>query len=368
MIKIIAALLFSLIFLVSCNEQNPSDSLGGDPAPAESVEENQTTDSNNNQTTTTIAPSCDENGSPFGGGDGTSNNPYTICTVNHLHAIRTYLSDAAHTAHFKTLYQYLSGGSYYSQSDVPLASSPPNPLNDHFILESNIDLTSEPDFAPLGFLYGSFDGNNKTISHLTYAAPGDPSGAADIISHAAYSVGLFDEVMGTSIHTTTIKNLTLSNVNIDVSDGQFVGSLAGFAWPHTKFSRITVNTVNLKAAKKLGGLVGAGYAQIIDSGLSGIVLNARQTVGGLIGKNYGQHARNSVTSTITLRNPYWEPPLGHVINAGGYAGHHAQGNIEDSSTQTSLTLPIGGVYYGRFSGQAQGILVNTTGLGSISFQ
>ena len=76
-----------------------------------------------------VVEGCDPAGVPFGGGEGTADAPYLICTVAHLEAVR-------------------------DRSE----------LETHYRLAASIDLREIEEFESLGVLLGSFDGSSRNTS------------------------------------------------------------------------------------------------------------------------------------------------------------------------------------------------------------
>lgn len=160
-------------------------------------------------------------------------------------------------------------------------------------LTSDIDLSGE--FSPIapgtrsgnsavgtGFA-GILDGNNKTISGLTIT-----TGGADD------AVGLFGVIDGGEV-----KNLTFTDVNINVPDCENAGTVAGLVVNGGKISGVTVSG-SVTAKRGNGGIVG----RLIASGeISNCVNNATLTatganVGGIVGAAY----YTAVGAEMTISN------------------------------------------------------------------
>ncbi|MCU6790656.1 hypothetical protein OB236_00820 [Paenibacillus sp. WQ 127069] len=149
-----------------------------------------------------------------GGGDGSLGNPYVILTAEDLDNIRGTL------------------------------------LSMHFKLGADIDLSSIPNWIPIGTyplspFGGNFDGGHYTISNMT-------------IDSSLPLVGLFGYVQSaTALTNQTIKNVRLENVNI-TSRGSAanVGGLAGIADAWTLVDRVSVS----------GTITGVGLPLVVYQG------------------------------------------------------------------------------------------------------
>ena len=185
----------------------------------------------------------------YGGGAGEPNDPYLIYTAEHLNAI----------------------------------GAEPNDWDKNFKLMADIDLAGftydgaliAPDIDPceLGFqgtsFTGVFDGNGRTVSHLTITSG----------SH----LGLFGRVESGA----EVKNLGLLDVNIIGSD--YVGGLVGF-----NRGRIATSycTGTVTGDVRVGGLTGRNWGIITMSYSAGMV-SGNEDVGGLAAGNYGSITTSS---------------------------------------------------------------------------
>ncbi len=155
---------------------------------------------------------CDDDGEPFGGGDGTEADPYRICTVDHLLSVA-------------------------------------NNMQDFFVLRSDLDLSSVGPINMLGDgisdgFEGSFNGDGFTIEALSVNESKDRVG---LFSHIRTSGRIFD--------------LTLTDVDItgDAQVGALAGSSAG------ELSAIIVDGGTVRGKHMVGGLVGSSQGEVIDS-------------------------------------------------------------------------------------------------------
>jgi len=195
---------------------------------------------------------------PFGGGDGTSLNPYIIATAVHLNNIRP---------------PHLAPGIYFSQT-------------------ANIDLLSYASYdggkgwLPIGSSVSSFDGNYNgngyKISNLT------------INRTSESNIGLFGNTNG-----ATIKNVTLENVNVTGSSQ--VGSLIGIAnnsntGKYIDNCRVLSGNVT-SLGNDAGGLIGQSFSsEISKSFVNAIVSGAANNAGGLVAYLTGGKISESFTN------------------------------------------------------------------------
>lgn len=233
---------------------------------------------------------------PFADGDGTSGNPYGICT----------------------LAQFASIGAN------------PNYLDKHFKLYKNLDFssytgTSAPVIGSttVGFS-GTFNGNRKTISNFTYTNLSDTEG----------SRGLFRRVSASGV----IKHINLTNVNVIAKPKLATGGLVG-----TNYGTIENCSVEGKVEgySQVGGVAGNSLAetQIIKSSFEGNVTGSANLIGGVVGRLggniYESYAKGQVKGTLRI---------------GGLVGGtliSSEANISDShfegTVESTLTGEAGGL-------------------------
>lgn len=197
----------------------------------------------------------------YGGGSGTSNNPYLIYTTDQFNAI----------------------------------GAEPNDWGKHFELRANLDLSSLEDNEyriigrvrylsdnteyPKHPFTGTFNGNHYVISNLRYTElPPERFG------WIREGIGLFGLVDGPY---AVIKNLTLVNSHIVAKENNFVGSLIGIL-REGSVSRCHIVNGYIEANSAVGGLVGntggaSMYPTIKYSSFQGKVIGD-SNVGGLTGQ------------------------------------------------------------------------------------
>ncbi len=215
--------------------------------------------------------SCNESGSPFGGGEGTEGDPYRLCAPQHLNAI----------------------------------GADENCWEKHFLVMGDIDV--DGDFKIIGVdedspFTGSFDGRGFTIEHLMISAYED-------------YVGLFGYT-----DDARIENVALEDV--DVSGSRYVGGLVG------KASETTITTSyvsgNITADSQVGGLVGelAAGSTISESFATGTVSAAGSLTfsnsGGLVGY---------VEQSSTVSDCYATGSVSGHSQIGGLVGN-LRGNVD----------------------------------------
>lgn len=186
-----------------------------------------------------------------------------------------------------------------------------------FALSNNINLVGI-NWTPIGNLStsfsGSFDGDNYTISGLTIERPNDNR------------VGLFGFVFKSwdEADIVTIKNLTLSNVDVTGNDN--VGALVGEG-QNIHIENITVSG-SVSGDENVGGLIGSmidADDTILNSSSSATVTGIEK-VGGLAG-----YIRDS-----SVRNSFATGSVSGELQVGGLAGFARRTNITDSYATGSV--------------------------------
>lgn len=158
-------------------------------------------------------------------------------------------------------------------------------------LAGNLDLTSVANWTPIGTgtrssktytgnaFKGNFDGAGCTINGLSISTTTDADAA----------IGLFGVVDG-----GTVKNLNLTNVNINVSTSDLVGGAIGMMLNNAKTDNIAVSG-SVTGHDGVGGVVGR---MIISGTISNCTNNASVTssyggIGGIVGKAYYEDSSNT---------------------------------------------------------------------------
>ncbi|MFT6069801.1 MAG: hypothetical protein ACJAT2_001714 [Bacteriovoracaceae bacterium] len=177
-----------------------------------------------------------------------------------------------------------------------------------------------------GTFTGQLHGNNHSISNITFVATNRPS------------LGVFDHING-SAGTTSVEDLTLANIDIDVTDSSAVGALAGYLSPDTLITGIQGKSIDIDLTRSAGSYSGVGglfgISNVATAGTP-IQIHATQlndvtitvddqysNVGGIFGKmNSGSYLRISKVSSISIQP-----------KAGGEIGNNLGGAVGSISTQ-----------------------------------
>gem|GEM_PF-2662453 len=251
----------------------------------------------------------------FGGGDGSSGNPYLIKTEAQLRSLADLVN---------------AGKDNYAAK--------------YYKLTANITLNGE--WTPIGMdfgtaispFYGSFDGDNQTIRGLTINNPG-----------GSYQ-GLFGNVVG-----GTINNVRL--VDCDITGGYNVGGIAGYIYGG--YSGGGAEVVNCSVSGKVAGTAAVG----------GIVGNADNSVNikesftacnitatsGIAGGIAGALSASFVTDCYTTGDV-----ASSSGNAGGIAGTLTGGSQVMRCYSTGSIY--GEIYVGGIAGSSSGTITGCAAL------
>ena len=267
---------------------------------------------------------CDESGDPFGGGTGEGNDPYRLCSPDHLNEIG-------------------NNDEYWE-------------LGNHFVVAREIDM-SGVDYNIIGTgdeyyddrFNGTFDGNGQAITGLTIGSEDDREG------NYAGLFGLvgYDGV----IHTVVLED-------VEIYGDWYVGGLAGRHFGDISDSYVTGS---VDGVDQVGGLVGrTSWGDIRDSHATASVSGVDQ-VGGLVGRASGGEIRDSYATgsvngvdqvgglvgynTEDIRDSYAKGPVAGVDRVGGLVGENWPGDIDDSYALGSVNgdSRVGGLVGGNFS-------------------
>jgi len=201
----------------------------------------------------------------YGGGMGTTTDPYRICTAEQFKAVGEDPNDW--------------DKSFRLMTDIDLAG-----------LGQNVEVIGNEEVP----FTGTFDGDQKAISDFTYnSITGD-------------YIGLFGHVKGVE---AKIKNLGLVSPEIFVGMGYYVGAVVGYL-DHGSLEGCYVQGGKVSGDYETGGLVGHNFGNVSDCH-SSCELYGNYNVGGLIGVN-----RYAVTNSSSV---------GYVKGynvAGGLVGHN----------------------------------------------
>jgi len=265
-----------------------------------------------------VIAACDPTAAPFGAGDGSSANPFQICSATQLLAV----SDQ--TKNYK--------------------------------LEADLDLTGIS-FSPIGDgvigFTGTFDGNSHSISNWTYASSGatdtDAGGCASAlesnnpfnIDHAAG----FIRILGTG---GVVQNLTLTNFTMH--GRYYTGAIAGHMLTGSALSNchattngnpanVTTTTTGILIGFNdipngcqdgfTGGLVGLMDSNtIIDSSSFDGLVRGAEITGGLVGGSSGVITNSHTTGAVNGRDG----------NVGGFIGNLGGAGASISDCYSTATF------------------------------
>lgn len=265
-----------------------------------------------------LAPSVFAAGTYSNIGDGSAVAPYQIATAGHMQEIGTNTDD----------------------------------WDKYFILTNNINLAAYTGTSfniignpPTNFT-GSFDGDGHTIDSFTYTSTGTDE------------IGLFSKVGSGG----EIKNLGLTNVNVNAGTGDYVGSLVG----RNTSGSVTncYSTGSVDGGDNIGGLMGENGGPITNSYSTGSV-SGSSAVGGMVGGNYGDvtncYSTSSVDGTTdiggligvtiasSITNCYSTGSVSGSSNVGGMVGIN-MGSATNSFWDTITSETTVGVSGGSLSG------------------
>ena len=259
---------------------------------------------------------CEDSPSPFGGGEGKSDDPYRICTPAHLNEIQ----------------------------------GTTNALNGTFVLARNLDMAQINDFNIIGDsatpFNGTFDGRGFRIRNLKIERPEQDF------------VGIF----GALGEGAVIENIILEAIEIRGND--FVGSLAGSNEGRISSCSAITSLVrgNGSIEGGIGGLVGFNQfgGAITDSTSDVSVEGQERNIGGLVGHNQGEISGSDVTGSVEVGG------LGVGENVGGLVGFN-QGPINDSSSEATVRGRnfVGGFVGSNFEG---GTILDSSASGDVGYQ
>lgn len=245
----------------------------------------------------------------YGGGTGTPEDPYQICTAEQMNQIGLHAED----------------------------------WDKHFKLMADIDLAaySGTQFNIIGVgthFRGTFDGDNHTISNFSYKAPsGD-------------DIALFGRVLGAS---AMIRDLELVGADVDAG-GDNVASLVGW-FMQAAVSNCRAFDCNVSGGGQTGGLVGLQFGGTIDGCYVSGNASGEGNVGGLVGRGGPGTIRNSHTDGSVRGTE----AVGGILG-GSWAGQGAVVNCH-SESEVSGEGRVGGIV-----GLADGTITSSYATGNVS--
>ena len=312
---------------------------------------------------------------------GTKQNPYIIATAQDLAGLSWLVYTCGQSGN-----PLVSGTDYSSAYTF---------RGKYFKQTANIDL-SEYYWQPIGTYYnrsgstsqhyfsGSYDGGRNAVSGIF-----TPSGSTNAYSYQ----GLFGYIYASSSYPITIKNIGITNSNIQ--GYQYVGGVVGEASASSGTITITncYNTGSVTGSSYVGGVVGyavaSGTLTITNCYNTGSVSGGGDNVGGVVGYAYVSSSSSAIyiskcanlgDITLTGSSSYVGGIIGYVrvSSASGIlqvANCYSEGTIFVQGASATVGGFVGGAYanYSRYSKVyfefcAVDMNVSTSGGGSISSQ
>ena len=253
-------------------------------------------------------------------GEGTSQSPYLISNAADLDWFRDHVNQCSRTACARL------------EADIDMSSVCQAADESEGVAELSWVPISYKSIVGSNYWYGTFDGNNKTISNLY------------INTSAEYS-GLFGYIYNENASERgSAKNLKFENVSV-TSTADKLGVLAGYA-RNTDISGITVNSGTVNGTESCGGIV--GYTE--DSSISGCI-NKINIVGGSIWSNniggiVGYEKSGSITNCANYGNVTGYSMVGGIA---GVVGGTIE-NLFSSGDVTCIETNPSAVYTGLVVG------------------
>lgn len=243
---------------------------------------------------------CDPGSTPFGGGDGSPDAPYTLCTVEHFLNI------------------------------------PANSTNTFYLLE-NLDLQNVTNYQPIKAFHGHFNGNHHGLFNLTIDDP------------TLIYAGLFESIEADAL----VENLFI--VDIEITAGMEVGTLASK-------SRGTLNNIlsigNILLTSEpifIGGIIGSKeHGTLYRTSFRGTISSNDGIVGGLIGSS-GNNSSPALVTAIQQSYSITEITFISSFSFGGIVGQNLN-RLETIDTYCRTQLKCqnqeegqGGSFIGQWS-------------------
>ncbi len=171
------------------------------------------------------------------------------------------------------------------------------------VLDADIDM-KDVEFAGIGTgsnkFSGSFDGNGKTVSNVAIAANGNYAGFFGVVYDA------------------DIKNLTLKDVNVSNTAGDYTAALAGGGY--ARIDGCTIDGGSVTGVEQVGGVIGylsCGYVN--DCTVKDVTVKATvERVGGIAGKanvDSSYEITNNTLCDVTVSGALSAGLIGQVMTA-----------------------------------------------------
>ena len=263
---------------------------------------------------------CDLLGAPYGGGNGTSTDPYMVCTVTHLYNI-----------------------------------SQPGAGGHNYVLLKDLDLDGAPLFAISDFT-GTFDGNGYILNKLRDAMLFSNSSGTirNVILTNADINGSFQTgvLLGWNQAGGVVSNCHVSGLlTVAFGSGGLVGRNEG------TITRSSAN-VAIQGVDTLGGLVGLNRGTINKSFSQGSVV-ASSTVFGAVGGFVGDNFSGTITDCYSSASAQGRSRVGGFFGQNEATIVNAYSTGAVAATGADLGgfggLNTGTVTSGYFNSQTSGI-------------
>ncbi len=254
---------------------------------------------------------CDPAGTVFGGGSGSSEAPFEICSADQL--------------------RNLSVGN--------LELIPGATPSSHYELHTHIDLAGDP-FMPIPTFTGSFDGRGQRISNVVVDTP------------IGASFGFFSQLDAGA----EVRDVHFQGVTVDGTlDQEFViqnynaGGLTGRMIAGATISDVSIADIQITGLSNVGGIVGrdfGGSLQNVEVSDLSLIISAlppddpgllRANFGGLVGRNEGHILRARVSGVICEVDG---AEGDNIQSVGGLVGTNATGGDGLSISQSMADVDI----------------------------
>lgn len=209
----------------------------------------------------------------------------------------------------------------------------------NIIITADLDFegyTGNGSFTVPGTFTGSIDGGNFAIKNLTKPMfeTLQEARVEDMLITDAFITGTARSILATTLHTTEITNVHISNSlirsNANNGTGPFAGTVNG-----ATLTNISVTDTIVGGQRYLGGLFGLSYGTTnVDSAYVGTEI-----------KHYETHAAGVVTlgysgSSVNLKNTIVDVKLGTSSDdhKGGVFGQNASGTFEGVVVNTEISI------------------------------
>ena len=218
-----------------------------------------------------------------------------------------------------------------------------NNLTGNYILDNDLDLSSIPNFTPIGSsaspFYGTFNGNGHTISNLKISA-GENTGlfgytaSSSRIENFTISnpniIGGNNTASAIGYNQGIVNNIGIINGNIS-SDGTYTGGVIG----HSKGTTTNVYYIGNITGKGVGGVIGLLESTTLSNSFSrGNII----TSVGYASNNTPSGGIVASLSSATINNSYSLSSLyGNRSFLAGMAGFVWDGNINNSYSDSYMT-------------------------------